>query len=222
EEIPFTEEERKEIIDFHKKVRSSVNPPASNMMDIRWDSKMELLARNWASKCKFSHPWNDDSISEAEKSQYFGTSQSLARSRGRDAGAVRRLLSPMENEKDYYQYGMSKCRDDIQCAHYVNMIKAETYKVACVKQYCETVQNLPNTEGILLMVCQYSPGTYKYESGYSENIETPYKTGKPCSSCERGCTEDGKFCLAPDHAHRLVTSSLTLSVALLLIGFYYR
>uniref|UniRef100_A0A5K3FTD6 SCP domain-containing protein n=1 Tax=Mesocestoides corti TaxID=53468 RepID=A0A5K3FTD6_MESCO len=50
----FTETERKEIVELHTQLRESVQPPASNMLMMRYSPELETLAEKWIVNCTSS------------------------------------------------------------------------------------------------------------------------------------------------------------------------
>ncbi|XP_065839772.1 GLIPR1-like protein 1 [Oscarella lobularis] len=51
----LTQEDRDSLLEVYNKARAEVSPPAANMHAMVWDSDLELVAQNWANRCRIKH-----------------------------------------------------------------------------------------------------------------------------------------------------------------------
>jgi hypothetical protein len=149
------------ILAMHNGARSSVDPPAGNMMQLTWDESLAASAQAWAQTCPTSHSLSRNNVGE----NLAWGSPSLSATR-----AVQLWL----NEKSSYSFGGNTCAGT--CGHYTQAIWADTNRVGCGMQVCG-----PGSTGnpTTSWVCHYSPaGNYIGER--------PYQANPSCSLCPQG------------------------------------
>ncbi|XP_050933826.1 GLIPR1-like protein 1 isoform X2 [Lates calcarifer] len=161
-----------ECVREHNRARSSVSPPASNMLYMSWDAGLAITAKAWARHCVFKHNvYLEDvrrvhpTFSSVGENIWMG-SQSLFNV----TFAVKRWV----DEKANYNYQSRTCTD--VCGHYTQVVWESSYKVGCAAQLC--------TEKNVLFVCNYAEGG---------NIrgQQPYKSqGTACSECKDTCVDN--------------------------------
>ncbi|NXT47170.1 GLIP1 protein, partial [Pluvianellus socialis] len=155
----------------HNKFRSKVNPPASNMFRMSWDSALAKTAKAWAKKCKFKHNIYlkirgkvHPTFSPVGENIWTGTATIFS---------VDTAVSDWFNEFRSYDFNTNSCTD--KCGHYTQVVWAESYKVGCAVHFCDTIENFPGLFRAAHFVCNYGPaGNYPRK---------PYKAGRPCSEC---------------------------------------
>ncbi|NWY56573.1 GLIP1 protein, partial [Chionis minor] len=155
----------------HNKFRSKVNPPASNMFRMSWDSALAKTAKAWAKKCKFKHNIYlkirgkvHPTFTPVGENIWTGTATIFS---------VDTAVSDWFNEFRSYDFNTNSCTD--KCGHYTQVVWAESYKVGCAVHFCDTIENFPGLVRAAHFVCNYGPaGNYPRK---------PYKAGRPCSEC---------------------------------------
>ncbi|NWH74553.1 GLIP1 protein, partial [Piaya cayana] len=155
----------------HNKFRSKVNPPASNMYRMSWDAALAKTAKAWAKKCIFKHnvylkvPRKvHPTFTPVGENIWTGTATIFS---------VDAALSDWFNEVSSYDFNTRSCSH--VCGHYTQVVWAESYKVGCAVQFCNTIENMPGFFKAAHFVCNYGPaGNYPTK---------PYKAGQPCSGC---------------------------------------
>ncbi|XP_030336261.1 glioma pathogenesis-related protein 1-like isoform X1 [Strigops habroptila] len=155
----------------HNTFRSKVNPPASNMFRMSWDTALAKTAKAWAKKCKFKHnvylkmPGKvHPTFTPIGENIWTGTATIFS---------VDAALSDWFNEVSSYNFDSNRCTG--MCGHYTQVVWAESYKVGCAVHFCNTVENFPRLFRAAHFVCDYGPaGNYPRK---------PYKVGQPCSGC---------------------------------------
>ncbi|XP_050302585.1 venom allergen 5 2-like [Anthonomus grandis grandis] len=168
-----TEEEKRTIIDHHNKMRQSValgqiggQPPASNMMEMKWDDELANRAQWWASSC---HSERHD---KGRHNSRFPVGQNIATT------WTTKPPSSYEDIESNFPYAMSKWFDEYKffnfggigsgkTGHYTQMLWAETNLVGCgFAFYFDPSQGYTKN-----YVCNYGPGGNvrgqpPYEKGY--------------------------------------------------------
>ncbi|VDM17113.1 unnamed protein product [Hydatigera taeniaeformis] len=111
----LTPEERTIILNFHKDTRYAVDPPASNMMLMKYEKKLESLAESWVKRCIYQHP------NPQQYPEFKGYGQNLAVSGGA-AQDIKWLSRGWADEKKYYFYHNNSCASGKTCGHYTQVI----------------------------------------------------------------------------------------------------
>ncbi|KAI3366492.1 hypothetical protein L3Q82_000632 [Scortum barcoo] len=117
----------------HNRARSSVSPPASNMLYMTWDEGLAITARAWARHCEFEHnPLLKDAhrvhptFSSVGENIWVGSPQS--------SFGVTKAIQKWVDEKQHYDYNSTHCTNI--CGHYTQVVWASSYKVGCAVQLC--------------------------------------------------------------------------------------
>ena len=164
----MTDALRQELVDAHNNFRRGVNPPATDMIKMTWDSDLEFLATKWAENCEFGH----DSGSARKVPQSFSSGQNGFA--GGRLGNMTAVVNAWHSEVKDYTYG-SDGNVFHKVGHYTQVVWAKSYKVGCGGAICG---------GTGHFYCNYGPpGNY--------GIKTPYKTGTRGSDCLKN---DGGIC----------------------------
>ncbi|XP_060128300.1 cysteine-rich venom protein pseudechetoxin-like [Zootoca vivipara] len=161
--------ERKQIVDKHNALRRGVQPSASNMLKMGWNSAAEANAKRWASNCQFGHsPSNQrvaDGISCGEN--IFASSH---------ATSWNDVIQDWYNEVKDFKYGVGAVRNGAVTGHYTQVVWHKSYLIGCSDAHC------PQSFWKYLYVCQYCPAGNMVGS-----LKTPYKAGSPCGDCPGSC-----------------------------------
>ncbi|VDK22331.1 unnamed protein product [Taenia asiatica] len=155
----LTPEERQRLIKFHRHHRSKVDPPAANMMLLKYSTEVEETALKQLS----CHTKN---ISKLETEGY---NWNLALS-AKDKTKVEDLAAAWGHQKVHFD--ASKDGNCINCGEYKKMIWANSREMGCAKADCS------NSSALL---CLYSPGG-------NWLMEQPYIKGDSCSGCKGNVT----------------------------------
>ncbi|XP_076007561.1 GLIPR1-like protein 1 [Genypterus blacodes] len=157
-----------DCVKAHNWARSSVEPRASDMLQMTWDEGLAVTARDWARNCVFKHSTAGENLWVGYPPSYF---------------TVKGAIENWVKEKGDYDYKSNDCSNI--CGHYTQVVWASSYKVGCAVQLCpkgvkET--DFGNRESAIF-VCHYVPAG-------NINRRRPYKTGGiSCSACEGVCVE---------------------------------
>jgi len=188
------EGDKAKILDMHNEKRRQVDPPATNMKDLKWDAGLASLAQAWSDRCDFEHG-NVPEIKDVDRpdgEKYgnvrgtgprfrTGTGQNLAT--GSPSISIKTAIKFWDAEKKDYDYcSNSKSRPKAVIGHYTQVVWAKSEYVGCGKTSCRTsamekkyrsTLKSPVTSGDLI-TCNYWPqGNF--------NGEKPYESSFDCS-----------------------------------------
>nr|XP_020660113.1 GLIPR1-like protein 1 [Pogona vitticeps] len=176
-----------QYLEAHNRLRSQVDPPASDMFYVTWDIALARTARAWGKRCIFEHnPFRMKKGGGHPESKFQPPGENLwfgsARRRPFNAtDAVNKWYSEVES----YSYHNNSCTQ--LCSQYNQVIWAATYKVGCSVVFCSKFGRHRNIE---YFVCNYGPrGKYPLK---------PYKAGPSCSACPEGDTCENNLCRNPE------------------------
>jgi hypothetical protein len=155
------------FLNRHNDARRTTNPQASNMLQLQWDSRLQNVAQNYASKCIYAH--NPSRTSDANgaysyvgENIYFSRGPNYLSTYAASSGAV----DGWNSEKQIYNYNGNQCSPKQNdpflwtCGHYTQNIWANTQNVGCGIAYCPNMQNLNCREfgKCTFVVCNYGQG----------------------------------------------------------------
>ncbi|XP_076450620.1 cysteine-rich venom protein LEI1-like isoform X2 [Babylonia areolata] len=164
-------EEQKEIVDLHNQLRGSADPPASNMMMLRWDAELAMIAQKWADNCHIGHDKNKDRNIPGR----ITVDQNIA------AGTTTwtQAINLWHREVDDFTYDdQSMNQNLLKIGHYTAVMWASKTLIGCGRQECK---------GSTYHVCNYAEG-----GNMVGQLHHPYDSGEPCGDCPNHCT--GKLC----------------------------
>ncbi|KAM4615361.1 GLIPR1-like protein 1 [Polymixia lowei] len=177
-----------DCVQTHNKARSSVQPPASDMLYMTWDEGLAVTARAWARNCDFRHNVHLRDVRRMHPT-FPSVGENIWAGHPASSFTVKSAVDLWVGENKSYAYRENRCSR--VCGHYTQVVWAGSYKVGCSVQFCpngvdETSFN--NKEGAIF-VCNYAP---------AGNVagRSPYQTGPPCSGCKTECVE--KLCRSED------------------------
>ncbi|XP_077289006.1 salivary antigen-5-like isoform X2 [Arctopsyche grandis] len=176
----LTSQERQSIVDEHNRLRQSValgqvssQPPAANMMEMKWDDELAARAQQWADNCMTAH----DQATQRDVGR-FPVGQNIAAT-----WTTRRPTSAQDATPDFNKqihawfdevraYGYKPTGYSHGTGHYSQLVWGETSHVGCGFTFYYD----PSRGYTKLYVCNYGPGGNVI--GYK-----PYEKGQPaCSS----------------------------------------
>ncbi|XP_077194970.1 glioma pathogenesis-related protein 1-like isoform X2 [Paroedura picta] len=188
--LPNIEDQQfiQDCVKIHNYFRSRVNPSASNMQRMTWDPALAKTAKAWAKKCHFDH------------NIYLKT-----------PGKVHPKFTPVGENIWTGSLSLFSVNGSVKnCFFIINayvylqkqffykVVWATSYKVGCAVQFCQRVLGFHGLSNGAHFVCNYGPaGNYPVK---------PYKTGNPCSECNREKCADN-LCENPERDQLLSYSS---------------
>ncbi|XP_041660842.1 cysteine-rich secretory protein 2-like [Cheilinus undulatus] len=166
--------EMTEIVNKHNELRRNVQPTASNMLKMSWNSEAAANAQKWASTCAMKH-----STKVSRKISSSGCGENLYLSKKRDSWSD--AIQSWYDEVNDWRYGEGSINGRV-VGHFTQVDWYRSNHIGCGMAYC------PNTDYKYFYVCQYCPpGNYE--------LTKPYKKGPSCGDCPNDC-EDG-LCTNP-------------------------
>ncbi|XP_059182137.1 GLIPR1-like protein 1 [Centropristis striata] len=169
-----------ECVRKHNEARSSVNPPASDMLYMTWDEGLAITARAWARKCLFEHNTDLKYVRRMHPT-FSSVGENIWAGYPPSHFDVMRAIKNWVDEKQHYRYSSNSCTK--VCGHYTQVVWASTYKVGCAAQLCTNGvknTNFASEEGVIF-VCNYA-------TAGNVNGRQPYNhQGKACSGCNGTC-----------------------------------
>ncbi|XP_062043193.1 cysteine-rich secretory protein 3-like [Lepus europaeus] len=161
-------EVQQEIVNKHNDLRKSVNPPASNMLKMRWNSEAAANAQKWANQCKYQHSNRED------RRINISCGENLFMSSGPTRWS--QAVQTWYDEKLNFDFGVGPKTPNAVVGHYTQVVWFSSYNVGCGYAYC------PNEYLKHFMVCQYCP-----PGNDASRLYLPYTEGEPCGSCPDHC-----------------------------------
>nr|AAP45197.1 cysteine-rich protease inhibitor [Mus musculus]BAB03453.1 cysteine-rich protease inhibitor [Mus musculus] len=170
----LTEDEKQTMVDLHNQYRAQVSPPASDMLQMRWDDELAAFAKAYAQKCVWGH--------NKERGRR-GENLFAITDEGMD---VPLAVGNWHEEHEYYNFSTATCDPNQMCGHYTQVVWSKTERIGCGSHFCETLQGVEEAN-IHLLVCNYEPpGNVKGRK--------PYQEGTPCSQCPLGYSCENSLC----------------------------
>nr|AHL39262.1 CRISP-like factor variant 3 [Plethodon cinereus] len=171
--MPLSMASKREIVNKHNQLRRSVQPTASNMQRMAWNTVAALNAAKWAKKCDYDNhsPLAERKLSTCECGENifwatFPYTMSYA------------IQDWYDEEKDF-EYGIGEATGGV-ITHYTQIVWAKSSKIGCAMAQCDDRT---------VLVCHYCV------KGNFGSLATPYLSGTPCSECPTKC--DKGLCTNP-------------------------
>ncbi|XP_061097490.1 cysteine-rich venom protein [Conger conger] len=165
---------QKEIVDGHNAVRSGVQPTASNMLKIEWNTEAAAHADSWAKGCSMGHSTHNKRIISTS-----ACGENIYLSSEPDSWSS--ALSSWHSEVNGYKYGVGQV-GKAPVGHYTQMVWYRSNQVGCAVAHC------PDSKFQYFYVCQYCPpGNFVHTN--------PYTEGPSCGQCPDNC--DNNLCTNP-------------------------
>ncbi|VDM27217.1 unnamed protein product [Hydatigera taeniaeformis] len=155
----LTPEERRDLVNFHRRHRSMVDPPAANMMLLKYSTEVEEVASK--------HLSCDTKNTSKMEIQGYNWNMALSVKRG---PSVEDLAAAWGHQKAHFD--ASKDGSCMNCGEYKKMIWATSQLMGCAKADCYNSS---------FLLCLYTPGG-------NWSMEQPYIKGDSCSGCEANVT----------------------------------
>ncbi|CAG5927287.1 unnamed protein product, partial [Menidia menidia] len=116
-----------ECVTEHNIARSSVNPPATNMLYMTWDQGLAITARAWARHCVFEHNIHLKDVRRMHP-VFPSVGENIWTGYPPSHFNVSVALKSWVNEKEYYDYQTTSCTKI--CGHYTQATKKGTPREA--------------------------------------------------------------------------------------------
>merc|ERR1712004_18600 len=169
---------QQEIVNQHNKHRSSVSPPATDMVKMYWDENIAKIAQHYANSCPTYHEANRDS----RKVPGYGIS--IGQNIGYYYQPVKswtQNIDSWHSEVKDFTYGASYQQSGI--GHYTQVVHNDAIAIGCGYAKCKGTFNWPFAH---TYVCNYAYGQL------GSTMNTPYTSGSSCSACPGKCSN--KLC----------------------------
>lgn len=140
----LTEDEKQTMVELHNHYRAQVSPPASDMLQMRWDDELAAFAKAYAQKCVWGH--------NKERGRR-GENLFAITDEGMD---VPLAVGNWHEEHEYYNLSTGTCDPGQMCGHYTQVVWSKTERIGCGSHFCETLQGVEEAN-IHLLVCNYEP-----------------------------------------------------------------
>ncbi|XP_063761776.1 glioma pathogenesis-related protein 1 isoform X2 [Eleginops maclovinus] len=175
-------------VEEHNKARSSVIPPALDMLFMTWDEGLAITAAAWARNCLFEHNTHLEEVRRVHPT-FSSVGENIWVGYPPSHFNVVRAIQSWVNEKQVYNYDQNTCSG--VCGHYTQVVWASSYKVGCAVQLCPggvKKTSFSSKEGAIF-VCNYA-------TAGNVRGRQPYKRGSGCLGCEGTCVDN--LCRSPD------------------------
>lgn len=176
--VGLTQSMRQVILERHNMYRQTVargqqspQPPASNMMKLRWHDEAARIAQRWANQCANGHD-SCRSLANLESVGQNIASHKLSRSPDIE-GEIMRMIDTWYAEVENVDTDQVDGVGNVDNIHdYTQLVWAETTAIGCGL----IIKSPANSERVASLVCNYVPsGNYLHKP--------MYKRGKACSEC---------------------------------------
>uniref|UniRef100_A0A5K3FDC9 SCP domain-containing protein n=1 Tax=Mesocestoides corti TaxID=53468 RepID=A0A5K3FDC9_MESCO len=169
-----TKMERTQILEFFTNLRESVDPPASNMLLMRYSSELEKAAQKTLANC--SSIGLDRKTLPEDAFDFF-------RYFFHNGPTYVEMLTHFASNSQNYNYDENKCTRP--CLSYKVMVLATSNAVGCAQSDCT---RKGHSSKAYLTIC-----LLKKNGGNA--AKKPYKRGDSCSECPDGFACHHKQCL---------------------------
>ncbi|XP_077957212.1 GLIPR1-like protein 1 [Gasterosteus aculeatus] len=170
----------KECVRGHNEARSSVSPPASDMLNMTWDEALAITARAWARHCVYEHNSYLKDVRRVHPT-FSSVGENIWAGYPPSSFHVTGAIKNWVDEKQFYTYSSNVCTK--VCGHYTQVVWGSSFKVGCAVQLCPNgVQgtSFASKEGAIFL-CNYA-------TAGNVNGRQPYTSGGAgCSRCEGTC-----------------------------------
>ncbi|KAK3087233.1 hypothetical protein FSP39_003405, partial [Pinctada imbricata] len=172
----MTRAEQEAVLRHHNELRGTVEPPATDLVKLKWDDRLAAVAQKWANQCQAGH----DKVRDIP---------SIGMSIGQNvAGGYRswhKAVQMWYDEISMWRYGPEP--DSYlgaggwrKIGHFTQMVQNGTYLVGCGYAECR------GSMYTRYYVCDYAAG--------QSNLGIPYTAGRRCAACQNGRCGTGGQC----------------------------
>nr|XP_026689886.1 uncharacterized protein LOC113474174 [Ciona intestinalis] len=187
------------VLDKHNELRRSVEPTASNMMEMIWDPALAKSADNYTQKCVLDD--SDVYISSSIGYSSVGRNTALFGMRKSSFSSIltKAITLLARRDKSHYRYASNKCWGN--CGSYKQIIWAQSYALGCSITACKKLKTLYSSESKNFIVCLYGPAS---------TTGKPYISGPSASACPTGYKPKNKLCSNSNIQYTTTVQPLTL------------
>ncbi|BFZ03590.1 hypothetical protein BsWGS_06629 [Bradybaena similaris] len=177
--IALTDAEKKEIVDQHNQLRSSVKPAAANMLKMKWDPELEMLAKRWVEACQIDIRGYILSDKVRNIPGRFDVGQNSAT----DYSTIKETIDEWFEERHDYTTRYSNVElfqwPGPEISHYTQLAWASSSLIGCAASWCNKMK---------YFVCDYGPtgNIFPFKSPY-EKLEYDRASCKNSTSSENLC-----------------------------------
>ncbi|XP_030742757.2 peptidase inhibitor 16 [Echinops telfairi] len=107
--VALTEEEKSFMVDAHNMYRTQTNPPAANMLKMRWDENLAKLAMDYAKLCVWAHNPKRGRLGE----NLFAIAG--------DSLDMQMAISEWHREQHFFNFTTGSCQSGQMCGHYTQV-----------------------------------------------------------------------------------------------------
>ncbi|XP_020646268.3 cysteine-rich venom protein helothermine isoform X1 [Pogona vitticeps] len=170
--------QQQEIVDKHNSLRRAVQPPASDMLKMEWNSEAASHAQSWVNQCllKSSPPESRKLNGVVCGENIFMSSIILSWSQ---------VIQKWYDEGKTFEYGSAATSTNTKIRVYTQVVWYNSYQVGCAVAFCPGQPVFK-----YFYACQYCPAGNR-----EDKISTPYTKGEPCGACPDAC--DNGLCTNP-------------------------
>uniref|UniRef100_T1JKW9 Cysteine-rich venom protein n=1 Tax=Strigamia maritima TaxID=126957 RepID=T1JKW9_STRMM len=158
---------QKKIVLYHNYFRTKVDPPAENMLQMKWSADAADGAQRWAEACQLLV---HDNITGRWVPEFGSCGQNIFVANVQVPWFF--AIQTWYLEKDNFTYD-SETNDLEIVGHYTQLAWYSTHKVGCGFYYCNV-----GSRPYYNYVCNYCP-----IGNYPDRIGRPYDAGSPCGAC---------------------------------------
>jgi len=162
---------RKKIELYHNYFRAQVDPPAKDMLEMKWHKAAADDAQRWAEACELLV---HDNITGRWVDNYGSCGQNIFVANVQVPWFF--AIKTWFLEKNNFTY---EGENDLGVVgHYTQLVWYSSHELGCGFHYCADSKPKPYYN----YVCNYCP-----IGNFPDRIAKPYEKGAPCSGCEDSC-----------------------------------
>ncbi|XP_011505879.1 PREDICTED: cysteine-rich secretory protein 2-like [Ceratosolen solmsi marchali] len=174
---------QRKIVLYHNFFRSRVDPPAANMLVMKWHDGAAKAAQKWAEAC---YALTHDNATGLHIDAFGSCGQNIFISTARVPWFF--AIKTWFSEERLFSYGATPEHNELnKIGHYTQMVWATSHLVGCGWAQCDG-KNGPRGIPYFSYVCNYCPGGNRVDK-----LSEPYEVGENCASCPGQC-QLGKLC----------------------------
>uniref|UniRef100_A0A3Q0T0R6 SCP domain-containing protein n=1 Tax=Amphilophus citrinellus TaxID=61819 RepID=A0A3Q0T0R6_AMPCI len=197
-----------ECVEQHNRARSSVSPPATDMLHMTWDQGLAITARAWAKHCAFEHNIHLKDVRRMHPT-FSSVGENIWTAYPPSEFTPANALKSWVDEVNFYNYERNNCTKI--CGHYTQVVWASSYKVGCAVQLCPNGVRLFTQDEGVLFVCNYA-------TAGNINGMQPYSKGPACSGCSGTCVKQlCSYNWTPDWDVSVSSSSSSNYISILIV-----
>ena len=162
-ESQLTRSQRIAFLNNHNRYRAMVSPKACPALPaMKWDSRLEKVAQDFADKCHFAHNSARTSQAGGAYSRVGENVYLTATTAATISTDVSRATRAWHNEVRDYELASNSCAPGRVCGHYTQVVWRSSTHLGCAAKVCEAskFRNDPwsgRYPTLFIVVCNYGP-----------------------------------------------------------------